>query len=154
MTSPGRYLDTFKNQFNCDSIVTMLVEVVGSQFDTLPGFILEGEQYKVQNFSYSEAGIYKVPLKSEIACDSLIRLELDVFGIFIPDAFSPNGDATNDVFRVFAQEGRVSTIDMQIFDRWGNQLFRGTAWEGLDADLGVYVYLIDIAFENGTSKSL
>jgi gliding motility-associated-like protein len=73
--------------------------------------------------------------------------------IFIPDVFSPNGDGINDHFSLFAAPGSGTIQSLQIFDRWGNQLFERrnipinaptAGWDGRsNGDLlppGVYVY--------------
>ena len=51
-----------------------------------------------------------------------------------------------------AEDGRIESIDLKIFDRWGNLLSVGTEWDGSNADPGVYVYLIDVLFADGTEK--
>jgi len=55
-----------------------------------------------------------------------------LFTLYIPDAFSPNGDGTNDVF--MAKGDYVKNFEMYIFDRWGQQLFHSTTinkgWDG------------------------
>jgi gliding motility-associated-like protein len=52
--------------------------------------------------------------------------------LFVPNAFSPNGDGSNDVFKVSNQH--LSKINVQIFNRWGEEIFRSTdvnfAWDG------------------------
>lgn len=54
--------------------------------------------------------------------------------LFIPNAFSPNGDGLNDVFRVFL-EGEYDQFNIRIRDRWGNLVFEtddvGESWDGL-----------------------
>ena len=71
------------------------------------------------------------------------------FTLYVPNAFSPNGDGINDVF---SPEGEyVKTFDMQIFNRWGNVIYHSSnisnGWDGtkggsrLEED--VYVYLIN-----------
>ncbi|MDX1906421.1 MAG: gliding motility-associated C-terminal domain-containing protein, partial [Bacteroidia bacterium] len=52
--------------------------------------------------------------------------------VFLPNAFTPNGDNVNDVFRasaVFAQ-----TFEMVIYNRWGREVFRTSdpvgGWDG------------------------
>ena len=52
--------------------------------------------------------------------------------IFIPNAFTPNGDQINDVFR---PSGFVDLIDMRIFNRWGEMLYESVdpnnmQWDG------------------------
>lgn len=52
--------------------------------------------------------------------------------IFVPNAFSPNGDGINDVFR---PSGNVFIKSVKIFNRWGEMMYEGTpenfAWNGL-----------------------
>ena len=72
------------------------------------------------------------------------------YDVYIPNAFTPNGDNDNDLFLPvgFGIEG----FDMNIFDRWGNLIFKSTAerkgWDGSIkgkvAEQGVYVYRIVI----------
>lgn len=54
------------------------------------------------------------------------------FTFFIPNAFTPNGDGTNDYF--FGQGIGIIDYDLYIFDRWGNEIFHGKnlndMWDG------------------------
>jgi gliding motility-associated-like protein len=43
------------------------------------------------------------------------------FSFYIPNAFSPNGDNTNDVFMGIGVG--ISTYEMWVFDRWGASVF-------------------------------
>jgi gliding motility-associated-like protein len=68
----------------------------------------------------------------------------------LPNAFSPNGDGMNDVFRVLFVEGcpNLSDFDLWVFNRWGQLVFAGgdptTGWDGSfkgqPAELGSYVF--------------
>ncbi|TAD80997.1 MAG: gliding motility-associated C-terminal domain-containing protein, partial [Bacteroidetes bacterium] len=69
--------------------------------------------------------------------------------VFIPNAFSPNGDGLNDVFRpTFGVP--VTGYQASIFNRWGQQILLSTEtlkgwdgrWNGKDAPIGVYYYII------------
>ena len=60
--------------------------------------------------------------------------------VYIPNAFSPNGDGRNDVFKVYGYGFEVK--EMLIFDRWGGIIHKGYPWSGENADSGVYIYLI------------
>jgi hypothetical protein len=42
--------------------------------------------------------------------------------IFIPNAFTPNGDNNNDFFNVRLGKDAIG-IDMTIFDRWGKLVY-------------------------------
>jgi gliding motility-associated-like protein len=72
--------------------------------------------------------------------------------IFIPNIFSPNGDGSNDVFKIEADETVMRVLDFQVFNRWGENVFTATdfapadeiGWDGsfgtAIAPIGVYVY--------------
>jgi len=82
--------------------------------------------------------------------------------IYIPDAFSPNADGTNDNFFISAGKGVKSIRKMAIYDRWGGEIFvaadiqpndPGQGWNGLvrgkPTDPGVFVYWAEIEFDDG-----
>jgi gliding motility-associated-like protein len=66
---------------------------------------------------------------------------------FIPDAFTPNGDGTNDVFRI-AHKGDMRIVEFSVYNRFGEQVFTTSrtdeGWDGryrgTAADMGVYFY--------------
>lgn len=84
---------------------------------------------------------------------------------YIPNAFSPNGDGINDRFTVPSTRAGVEIVSMAIHDRYGGQFYHeentsftdeGRGWDGTvkgkKAAPGVYVYLIEIAYFDGTSE--
>jgi gliding motility-associated-like protein len=64
--------------------------------------------------------------------------------VYIPNAFSPNGDGINDVFNIVTTG--VESYEMQIFNRWGIQVFSSQnylqGWDGKNAPNDVYVVQI------------
>jgi gliding motility-associated-like protein len=71
--------------------------------------------------------------------------------IYIPSAFTPNGDGTNDRFKVFAADG-YKLIKFLVYNRWGQPIFsaRETS-EGWDGKMNnqqqpadTYVYYLEI----------
>ncbi|MFN0081112.1 MAG: PKD domain-containing protein, partial [Ferruginibacter sp.] len=68
--------------------------------------------------------------------------------IFLPNAFTPNGDGNNDVFSIGALN--VKSASYTIYDRWGRVVFEGGSindvWDGNDKGKavpeGVYMYRI------------
>jgi gliding motility-associated-like protein len=76
--------------------------------------------------------------------------------IDIPNAFSPNSDGLNDVFRVISS-GAFSNVDLKIYNRWGQLIFESAGvnngWDGtfkgIPANVGVYVYTVTVRLANG-----
>ena len=79
---------------------------------------------------------------------------------FIPEAFTPNGDGLNDVFRVFNMRYQ-KLVDFRIFNRWGREVFHTidpkTGWDGTyngtPQDMGTYYYQIIVARPDGEQKT-
>ncbi|HEX2617379.1 MAG TPA: gliding motility-associated C-terminal domain-containing protein, partial [Flavobacteriales bacterium] len=74
------------------------------------------------------------------------EMNCDEPDIFVPDAFTPNGDGNNDVLRVRGHA--ITDLDFKVFDRWGEEVFATTnmqlGWDGTfkgkAVDPAVYVY--------------
>jgi gliding motility-associated-like protein len=69
--------------------------------------------------------------------------------VFVPDAFSPNGDTVNDTF--FAKGQFVDKARMIIYNRWGQALFETEealdplkGWTGEGFPEGTYVYRLEV----------
>jgi gliding motility-associated-like protein len=106
-------------------------------------------------FTYPEPGDYLVMLAIEdpLGCRDTTFRSITVdqeFNLYIPNAFSPNGDGFNEVF--LAQGTGIREFRLRIFDRWGELLFETDdilqAWDGSFkgglATTGVYVYQIRV----------
>ncbi len=52
--------------------------------------------------------------------------------VYIPTAFSPNGDGVNDYFTVYGNPASVIVKEFKVFSRWGNLI-----WETQNMPLGV-----------------
>ena len=86
---------------------------------------------------YADTGSYIIRLvvNSSGGCPDtsfgLLRVE-DQFTIYIPNAFTPNGDGINEGF--IAMGVGYTDYDMWIIDRWGKQIFHSTSktqpWDG------------------------
>ena len=81
----------------------------------------------------------------DTSCVNII-VEETCGNVFIPDAFSPNGDGVNELFKVYGK--CISELTLQIFDRWGNKVFETTdqliGWDGTfqgnKMNTGTYIY--------------
>ncbi|MEO5906678.1 MAG: gliding motility-associated C-terminal domain-containing protein [Saprospiraceae bacterium] len=54
-----------------------------------------------------------------------VRVDVDA-DVYIPNVFSPNGDDINEWVTVFASDNVKKVVYLEIFDRWGNMVFRNT----------------------------
>lgn len=64
--------------------------------------------------------------------------------LYVPTAFSPNGDGLNDVWRPEGGPEIEAVLECRVYDRWGRLSWEltqpGRWWEGQDEPPGVYVY--------------
>jgi gliding motility-associated-like protein len=123
------------------------------------------------NFYYPEAGTYPVTLvvKSDHGCMDTITKTIVVgedYGIYVPNAFTPNADGLNDVFQ--PKGFGITKYQLQIFDRWGERIFETKNFEqgwdgrfkskGLDyektCEQGVYTWLINVTNVFGKATEL
>lgn len=108
---------------------------------------------------------YVVKVSGQNTCifSDSITITVDSLPIFFPNAFTPNGDGTNDVFWLLGGRGDEVVRNFEVYNRWGNRVFRsvnytlankGGAWNGKDADgveapTDVYYWVAEILYKNG-----
>ena len=118
--------------------------------------VIEGQHYLLRHeenteFTFTEAGVHLVclyvsfPDGEEMISDP-ISITVKSSKLEFPNAFSPNGDQHNDVYK--AKDGYQSIVDFKatIYNRWGQKLFEWTdpskGWDGTfngkDVKDGVY----------------
>jgi gliding motility-associated-like protein len=79
--------------------------------------------------------------------------------IYLPNAFSPNGDGDNDVLYVYGT--CIKEMKLEIYDRWGNKVYEGTkqaeGWNGIYngkmENSAVFVYYLTYTLLSGESGS-
>jgi gliding motility-associated-like protein len=108
---------------------------------------------------------YTVTVLDANGCSAtdMVTVEVkDIQEIFIPNAFTPNNDANNDVFKVYGDMSTIALLDLKIFNRWGEKVYETNdidfAWDGTYkgeyVDRGVYTYTLKIVYVNGVSNDL
>lgn len=119
-----------------------------------------GSSLQNPSYTYADTGTYYVTLidTSINGCVASVVQPVIIepdFTLYVPNAFTPNGDGKNEVFT--AQGDGILTFTMYIFDRWGNPIFTASniniGWNGrrnnstgsetLQED--VYVWKIDLS---------
>ena len=79
-----------------------------------------------------------------------------LFAVYIPNAFTPNGDGINDLFRPIGIGFDVEDYQLAIFNRWGHLIFLthdlNDSWGGDSGPIGgaevvpegAYAYRIEV----------
>ncbi len=79
----------------------------------------------------------------------------------LPDAFSPNGDGRNDLFRLVCLDHQ-KIAEFRIFNRWGQEVFATLdprkGWDGnyngSPQETGAYYYVLKLKVPDGSSKAI
>lgn len=75
--------------------------------------------------------------------------------VFVPDAFSPNGDGNNDCLKVYSN--CLKELQFRVYSRWGELLYENTeidaCWNGThngkSLNTGVYAYTVSAILKDG-----
>jgi gliding motility-associated-like protein len=117
-----------------------------------------GAQYKWQDsssvpiFNVTQPGTYALVSTNTCgrATDSVdIRFQDCSSQVYMPTAFSPNGDGLNDYFRPRFR-GMISNFEISVYDRWGERVYYTTdpqiGWtgkkQGTSLPTGTYVWVM------------
>ncbi len=108
--------------------------------------------------------VYTVQVADEYGCNAVAEATINMTPrneVLIPNAFSPNGDGVNDLFRLTGLN--ISQIELYVYNRWGNEVYANTftdlttgwngEYKGKTQELGVYVYYATVTFTDGTQET-
>ncbi len=87
---------------------------------------------------------------------------------YLPSAFSPNDDGINDAFEIYRSDDAFASIQSySIYDLWGNRIYEARNFDFEDTNMfwdgsregerltsGIYVYVVEVVFQNGTVQTL
>ena len=84
------------------------------------------------------------------------------YDVYIPNAFTPDGNGVNDVFEMFGNKKALQYLDVKIFNRIGEKVYESNdidfKWDGTYKGVlqqpGVYVYTINTVFIDGERKEI
>ena len=109
--------------------------------------------------------VYELTVQNIYGCKVKGALRIHTFcpnsQVYIPDAFTPDGDGINDIFMIRGKG--ISSINyLRIFTRWGELIFEKTnfspnnptyGWDGkirgIKGPPDVFVYTTEVVCENG-----
>ncbi|TAK35125.1 MAG: T9SS type B sorting domain-containing protein, partial [Saprospiraceae bacterium] len=113
--------------------------------------------------------LYKITVATENGCDAtdFILLVVDKrVSVYVPNAFSPNGDGTNDVFMIYSDPKTVVKIkSFLVFNRWGETVWQyfnfepnnpAFGWDGHHRgqlmNPAVFAWFAEIEFVDGRTE--
>ena len=104
---------------------------------------------------YQEAGQYWTVLTvtDEHDCFDTAMVMIEVLPdviIYVPNAFTPNGDGNNDIWMPVISNCNERDFEMVIYNRWGQLIFQSNSpyvgwngeYNGKEIEMGVYTYKI------------
>jgi len=171
VTGTGTYRVTVTNAFNCSATARVIIRnLVQPPAGFLPPdqFLCSGNVLKLEVPGYRsyawntgslgakieirKPGLYTLTVTDPDQCigtDSIFIAETNCIPVGIPNAFTPNGDGKNDLFRPVLNR-EISEYLLQVFNRGGQLLFLsrepGEGWDGRFRnqvlDPGTFVYIL------------
>src|SRR5690606_15456876 len=104
-------------------------------------------------------GYVKLEVKSPHGClgyDSILVTAEPCCDVYFPDAFTPNGDGKNDLFRMI-KTGNHEISSFRVVNRFGQTVFETASddigWDGrfggVAQDMGTYYYYVKYKCANG-----
>lgn len=117
------------------------------------------------NFKNIEPGTYAVQVSDACGCSVTQSVDMNVkmidCDLQLPNAFTPNNDNRNDIFRPTAW-GNISDYRLQVFNRQGQLVFQSTTpangWDGtikgMEQPQGTYIWQLVYKNEKGELRNL
>jgi gliding motility-associated-like protein len=127
----------------------------------IPSNLLTNQTATKQTFRADTSTSVTVVAKSDAGCIDTATVfikvqEINSGDVFVPNAFSPNADGSNDVLYVLGSN--ILEIDFKIYNRWGEQVYatrdKLSGWNGIFKNKpqpsDVYLYTLTALMENGS----
>ncbi|MCW5907578.1 MAG: gliding motility-associated C-terminal domain-containing protein [Chitinophagales bacterium] len=107
---------------------------------------------------------YNVVVTNEDGCVGTAQFVVTVipnYDVFIPNAFTPNGDGENDYWQIFGNLNGIKQFEIMLFNRIGEKVFESNdlnfKWDGhykgVKVPPGVYVYHAKFVWLNNHSDN-
>jgi gliding motility-associated-like protein len=117
------------------------------------------------SYIYPDSGLYPVQLivTNIHGCADTANGFVEILPIvtfYAPNAFTPNENGNNDVFRVYGEGIEFDSFEMRIFNRWGEMIYMTKkyeeGWNGARNNTGEVVaedvYVYKVAFKDFAGK--
>ena len=111
---------------------------------------------------------YVVTISDSLGCEASDKRNVIVekdFGVYAPNAFSPNNDGINDFFTLFGDARLVNIKSLYVFSRWGEPVYQifnlppnmpSLGWDGSyrgkPMNAGVFAWYAELEFADGSLR--
>jgi gliding motility-associated-like protein len=107
---------------------------------------------------------FQLAVSNAQGCTSEITSILNIVedaALYIPNTFSPDGNAFNNIFKVEGRNIDPNQFELTIYNRWGEIIFTSrdpnVGWDGAIANkglapIGTYTYQVDYRFVNSNES--
>ncbi|TVQ47026.1 MAG: gliding motility-associated C-terminal domain-containing protein [Saprospirales bacterium] len=145
------------------------IDIVGdyTNIEWRPGELLDNSFVSNPVGFIEETTTFSVLVSDAFGC--IDSIEITVFVekrpcappfVFLPNAFSPNGDGMNDVLYVRGED--IINMELRIYNRYGQEVFysndKSRGWDGVfggeDMPAGVYAYFLKVECRDGMINEL
>ncbi len=116
-----------------------------------------------------ETSIYELIVTDiNTGCTERDQVQVEVnrpIKIYVPNAFSPNGDGSNERFTIFSNATVIEIKTLRVFDRWGEMVFENqdfmsndleAGWDGKfkekDLNPGVFAFVAQVKLITGEEE--
>lgn len=127
----------------------------------------DGTTYSTRqiNHHYNDTGVFPVKLRVNAfggcADSGIFYVKINpVWKFKMPDAFSPDGNVLNDVFKPVGSARHILEYNFRIYSRWGQKIFEShnfdEGWNGnfFNQDVvcpdGIYLYIVELLDDTRT----
>ena len=138
-------------------------------------FTREGEQTpfvtryeESTSYTFVESGTFNVSLyatymeNTEPELAGSISVTISTSMLEMPNAFSPNGDGVNDIYKAKSNHRSIVEFHAYIFNRWGQKIYDWTdinggwdgTWNGKDVKDGTYYVLVKAKGADGINYEI
>lgn len=185
VTTPGVYWVEVTNSFNCSSKDTFVVRsILSSPVNFLKGVdsicsyesleIVPTHTYSSYQWSsganeakitVQQPGTYWLMVKDINGCSGTDTITVFskqcMHGAYVPNAFTPNGDGLNDVFKPLIF-GKIEQYYFAVYNQWGVRVFQSSelkdGWNGTVAgepqQISVFVWTCTYKLEGSQPKKI
>ena len=105
---------------------------------------------------------YYVVIMNEDSCYQIDTVNIEVtdgFMLYTPNAFTPNGDGKNDLYKIRGLG--VKELYLQIVNRWGEKVYEtddpNFEWDGIfygkPLPVGTYAYWVKAIYYDGSEET-